>query len=326
MKKAFSFLFSMLFTGILVMIFAIAIAYATFIENDFGTVTAKILVYNSKWFEGLLVLLCINLIGSVIVNKMIQKKQWPIFLFHIAFVVIGIGAAITRYYGYEGTMHIRERASTNTIVSESLVINIKAESGGQSVSSENSVMFSPYTANHFSHKININGKTLHIENLMYMPSAEEMLTVDPMGEPIVSFMAIGTQNQRIDFNLRSGDSKQIDNISIGFETPTPNTVKLRDSGNSIMISALDSITISDMSGNVYEVIPPNSEVILDAQKVYSIGTVTFAMKQYLQKGRTQLVYNQTERGAMTTDGLQMRVSDDVTSKELIVYGSSGDCR
>ncbi len=61
---------------------------------------------------------------------------------------------------------------------------------------------------------------------MFMPSAEETITIDPMGEPIVSFMAIGNQNQRIDFNLRTGDSKQIDNISIGFETPSQNTIQL----------------------------------------------------------------------------------------------------
>ena len=44
MKKFSSFLFSMLFTGILIVIFAIAIAYATFIENDYGATTAKILI------------------------------------------------------------------------------------------------------------------------------------------------------------------------------------------------------------------------------------------------------------------------------------------
>ena len=46
MKKTGTFLFSMLFTGVLTVIFAISIGYATFIENDYGTVTAKILIYN----------------------------------------------------------------------------------------------------------------------------------------------------------------------------------------------------------------------------------------------------------------------------------------
>ncbi|MDB4584557.1 cytochrome C biogenesis protein, partial [Draconibacterium sp.] len=99
MKKLFSFVFSMFFTGILIVIFAVSIAYATFIENDYGTTTAKILIYNSLWFEVLLIILSINLIGSVIVNKLVNKKKWPVFLFHIAFVFIIIGAGVTRYYG-----------------------------------------------------------------------------------------------------------------------------------------------------------------------------------------------------------------------------------
>ena len=82
MKKIISFLFSMLFTGILVVIFAIAIGYATFIENDYGTVTAKILIYNARWFELLLLVICINLVGSIFVNNLIGKKRWPGVLLH----------------------------------------------------------------------------------------------------------------------------------------------------------------------------------------------------------------------------------------------------
>ena len=37
-----------------VITFAVSIGVATFIENDFGTQTAKAVVYNARWFEGLL--------------------------------------------------------------------------------------------------------------------------------------------------------------------------------------------------------------------------------------------------------------------------------
>ncbi len=324
MKKVFSFLFSMLFTGILVMIFAIAIGYATFIENDFGTATAKILIYNAKWFEGLLVLLSINLIGSILVNKMIAKKQWAIFLFHIAFIIIGIGSLITRYYGFEGSMHIREGASSNTIVSDASYINIKAESGSQTVSVEKSVFFSPYTANRFSEKIHINGKTIRIENQMFMPSADENISIDPTGEPIISIMAVGSQNQRVDFNLREGDSKQINDVTIGFDTPSDNDIKLKVIDGQVIISAKDTISVSGLTQSEPQILLPGSETAMDAQKVYSTGKITFALKQFLQKGRTQLVYNQPPRGAPTVDGLQLQLSDGTRSKELIVYGTTGE--
>jgi len=36
------------------LIFAISIGVATFIENDYGTQTARALIYNARWFEFLL--------------------------------------------------------------------------------------------------------------------------------------------------------------------------------------------------------------------------------------------------------------------------------
>ena len=53
-----SVLFSMRTMALLVLIFFVAIAYATFVENDFGTQTAKALVYNARWFEIIICLYC----------------------------------------------------------------------------------------------------------------------------------------------------------------------------------------------------------------------------------------------------------------------------
>ena len=117
------------FTGSLLVAFGISIAYATFIENDFGTTTAKILVYNSKWFEGLLFLLVINLIGSLFVNKMISRKRWSMVMFHVSFIIIFIGAGITRYVGTEGSIHIREGGLSDEILSRETFIEVKATDG-----------------------------------------------------------------------------------------------------------------------------------------------------------------------------------------------------
>ena len=58
------------------------------VENDYGTITAKILIYNSWWFEVLLLVIIVNLNGSIFVNKLISKKKWTMFLFHVAFAII----------------------------------------------------------------------------------------------------------------------------------------------------------------------------------------------------------------------------------------------
>lgn len=58
-EKLISFLVSTRLTAILFIVFALAMAIGTFIENDYGTVTAKILIYNATWFE-LILGICIK--------------------------------------------------------------------------------------------------------------------------------------------------------------------------------------------------------------------------------------------------------------------------
>ena len=120
MKKFVSFFSSMLFTGILLVIFAVAIGYATFVENNYGTSAAKTLIYNSKWLETLLLLGCLNLTGSIFKYRLINKKKFTVLLFHISFIIIIAGAAITRYFGFEGSMHIREGEASNVIITSSV--------------------------------------------------------------------------------------------------------------------------------------------------------------------------------------------------------------
>ena len=208
----------MLLTGVLLVIFAISIGYATFLENDYGTVTAKILIYNARWFESLLLLLCINLIGSIFVNKLYSRRKWPILLFHVAFILILIGAAITRYYGYEGIMHIREGESSDYIISEETYIRMVINDGQETVEENKKVLFSPYTANKFSENITVNDKTVQVNLRQFIPSATETIVPDPEGVPVLSLLIIVDNMQRLMLNLREGEIKNVEGHTISFNS------------------------------------------------------------------------------------------------------------
>ena len=100
--KNIKFLFSPIMMGILFILFAAAMAVATFIENDYGSPVAYNLVYNARWFELILLLLAVNLVGRLIILKLYRKEKIAVFLFHISFILMIAGAAITRYLGWEG--------------------------------------------------------------------------------------------------------------------------------------------------------------------------------------------------------------------------------
>ena len=99
---------------VLLLILAIGAAVGTFIENDFGSIRAKELVYNSWWYQLSLLFISVNLI--VVIQKTKMYKVKARVLFHFAFVIILFGAGITHFFGLDGMMHIREGEKSNIIL------------------------------------------------------------------------------------------------------------------------------------------------------------------------------------------------------------------
>ncbi len=122
MKNIINFIFSYKLMAIILVLIAVSAGMATFIENDFGSQVAREKVYAARWFELLLLIFALNLTGIIFRYKSWKKGKLTVFIFHTSFLVILLGAAITRYLGYEGTMHIREGETNNIIISEGTVI------------------------------------------------------------------------------------------------------------------------------------------------------------------------------------------------------------
>lgn len=98
------------------LVFFVAIGTATLIESTYGIQTAKIIIYNALWFEILLVFLVMTLIANIVRYQMFKREKIAMLSFHLSFIIIIIGAGVTRYFGFEGMMMIREGESSNTIL------------------------------------------------------------------------------------------------------------------------------------------------------------------------------------------------------------------
>ncbi|OYU94927.1 MAG: hypothetical protein CFE21_14710 [Bacteroidetes bacterium B1(2017)] len=133
MKFIFNLLYSTKATLWLLLVFAIAMAGATFIEESHDTATAYKLVYGAKWFELVMVLLAINFIGNIKRYNLLSKKKYAGLLFHSAFIVMIIGAGVSRYIGYEGVVHIREGESSNVLLSPKRVVKVLAIDQGNEI-------------------------------------------------------------------------------------------------------------------------------------------------------------------------------------------------
>jgi cytochrome c-type biogenesis protein CcsB len=129
--KIIKILLSTKVTLVLFIAFAGSMAVATFIENDHGTPIARSMVYDAWWFEIIMVWMAVNFLAHIKQYRLFHKNRWPIGLFHIAFVIIIIGAGVTRYFSEEGIMHIRQGQEENKFYTTAhyLQINQSGEDG-----------------------------------------------------------------------------------------------------------------------------------------------------------------------------------------------------
>ena len=173
--KYLKFLFSPVFMGVLFVLFAIAMAVATFIENDFGSAAAYSLVYDTRWFELILFLLVVNLLGQIIVHKLYNKSKLTVFFFHVAFIIMIVGAGITRYFGYEGSIHIREGNEENKCFSSAKYIGYTIKDERDNILAENSKKYSltSRTADNYKSRGSAGGEKFNIVLTKIIPNAME---------------------------------------------------------------------------------------------------------------------------------------------------------
>ncbi|MGK0256123.1 MAG: cytochrome c-type biogenesis protein CcsB [Arcobacteraceae bacterium] len=188
-KKTADILFSYWTTIFSLFILAGGATVATFIENDFGTSTARVLVYNNLWYELALVLAIVNLIG--IINRRKMWKQKAKFIFHSSFVVMLIGAGMTRYIGYEGIMHIKEGQTQNQMSSLEPFIQVTIISKGKQYYTEFQKEFSAIGSNKFNYIVEFEDKTLNLTLDSYKFAKKGSATMNLIGTKV----SLGDESQ-----------------------------------------------------------------------------------------------------------------------------------
>ena len=226
--KYLKFLISPLLMGLLFVAFALAMAVATFLENDFGSPVAYSMVYDTRWFELILILLSVNLVGQLITYKLFRRAKLPASLFHLSFLLLIIGAGITRYFGWEGTMHIREGEEQHECYSTDKYIGYTIkESGGSVVASESQkYSMTSVSADDYKKVLSINGNDFKLVLEKIIPNAMESLKASPVGEPLVSMIVTTGMDEREAVILRKGESKSAGGLTFGFATTVPADVNI----------------------------------------------------------------------------------------------------
>jgi hypothetical protein len=101
----------------------------TILESRESREVARSLVYGAAWFDVFLFLIAANLAAAVINRIPIKRHQWSFVLTHFSIVLLLTGAWVSRTFGYEGRMAIREGSEESRIFLDSFEVRSRWPAG-----------------------------------------------------------------------------------------------------------------------------------------------------------------------------------------------------
>ncbi|MDF1879998.1 cytochrome c biogenesis protein CcsA [Sulfurimonas sp. MAG313] len=327
MNKLFNIISSMKLTASLLTIFAVSVGVATFIESDFSTQTAQAEVYSAFWFEVLLALLGLNLISSMIKNSMLSVKKWNVVLFHSSFLVILIGAAVTRFAGYEGSMHIREGESENRITSRETYIQAVFTSDNKKNQFKKSILLSEISENNFDEDVKVKGENVNITLLEYIPNASYELVEDKENGITILDMMISMGGQGKAMKLKQGEYIESEDLVLNFGADVKTDKKIVNityiDGKLHMSNPLEFQTL-DMGTKNSATLAISDDNEFRTRMLYQSEKTNFVLKSVMESVSEKLV-SKSVKGSRNRlqDALKMQVSYKGKKKELTLIGSSG---
>ncbi len=310
------------FAGILMLALAASMAVATFIENDYGTMTVQKIIYKSWWFELLWFLFGVSLIANIIIFKLYRKVKYGILIFHIAMIIIILGAAVTRYISYEGLMPIREGESSNEILSDDTYIQAKILGSDKSFI-DKKVLFGSLGKNHFDETLDYNGKTFRVTLQKFYPNANETLVKDvENGEPIL-YLVHGTPRGRVGGFLKNNDKLEFKNATIGFNYPGKSDVRIFYKNDSLKINSDFPIAVMYMSDQSRDTLSAKEDYPFTTGALYVLNGESIVLKEYVPKGVLKPVSKNNKIESASYNALEMNVSDGNTMKTVYIWGNKG---
>ncbi len=325
-QKIASFFFSTRLMAFLFIVFAAAMGTGTFIEDGYNTNTARILIYNSWWFEAIMFLFLVNFLGNIPRYKLLKKEKWATLILHLAFIFILIGAGITRYISYEGMMPIREGESQNQVFSDKTYLNVfvDGEYKGETRRRvyEKALLFSPVTDNDFSISSNFDDIPFEIRYKNYIMGATEKVKPDPHGQTFLKMVESGG-GTRHEHYLKEGEVVNIHNILFALNKFTKGAVNINTAGESYTIQTPFEGMFMRMADKFQGRVQKDATQPLMMRSLYSVGGAQFVFPELAIKGKKVLESNNDYKAKNSDDALVVTVTSEGKSRDVVLKGSKG---
>ena len=270
-------------------------------------------------------LLMINFFGNIFKYRLLKKDKWAVLLIHLSLILIILGAFITRYFGYEGVVSIREGDQTNKIISEKtyLTVLVDGEINGsiKRKKLDGEVLFSEHTSNYFKWNQYFNNKKFTINYLNYIENAVEGLILDPNGDRYLKVVEAsdGTRNEHY---IKEGEVSNIKNILFTLNNPIEGAINIRSELGLYYINSPFSGTYTRMVDQYSDVFEQNVEQELKLRSLYSIPSFQFVIPDPPLRGNLGVIKS-TDEQKTKQDALFLSVTSEGETKKINLIGGKG---
>ncbi|WP_288244664.1 cytochrome c biogenesis protein CcsA [uncultured Chryseobacterium sp.] len=315
MKKLQDILISTRTMAVLLLVYAFAMAYATFLENDYGTPTAKALIYEAKWFELIMVLLILNFIGNIGRYRLWKREKWPVLVFHLAFILIFIGGAITRYISFEGTMHIREGETSNEIVTDKNFLKIQIEEKGDVLNYQDIPYLMSPLHKDLQATYDFHGKEVKVVAKEYVQRKKDSLLADPNGAEYLHLVSTG-QTGRQNIFIKPGETKSINGTLVTFNRAIEGAVEFKNEGGKLFIKTPVDASYMTMATQATGNTKKDEFQPLVLRSLYSINELKLVVPEGLKKGKLMAIEGDRKKDQAVPDMLTVEIQGPKT-KQLV---------
>ncbi|MBC7555378.1 MAG: cytochrome c biogenesis protein CcsA [Chryseobacterium sp.] len=325
MNKIQSILISTRTMAVLLLFYAFSMAYATFLENDYGTPAAKALIYDAKWFELIMILLILNFIGNIFRYRLFRREKWSVLGFHLAFIFIFIGGALTRYVSFEGQMHIREGAISNEIVTDKNYFKIQIGELGEDLSyPEIPFMMTPDKLREhsligkifphiFKASYEYHGKQVKVKQLSYIQRKKDSLVVSPSGEAYLHIVTAGDTGRQ-NLYIKPREAKSLNGTLVTYNRAIAGAIEFNDTSGTMMIKTPEDAAFMTMATKKTGATKKDEFQPLVLRSLYSIKDLKLVIPEPVRKGKLLSLEGDKNKDKNLNDMLSVEVQGPKTKQ------------
>lgn len=325
LKKAF---FSTRFTAVLFIVFATAMAFGTFVESWYSTETARIWIYNATWFEAIMVFFVINFFGNMTRYRLWRWEKWPVMALHLSWILIIVGAFVTRYISFEGMMPIREGNTENVFYSDKtyLTVHVDGTIDGEprrKVLEDDLIVTAEALKSNLPWVSDFNGQEFSVSYAGYLAAAKEGLIENEEGSSYLKIVEAGDGNRHEHF-LEDGKISSIHNILFSLNRPTQGAINISTSDSTYYIQSPFGGSFLRMADQFSDTLLPNTRQALQLRSLYNVGTMRFVIPEPVIKGNYGVMaVSETEEAEVSQEALIVDISTDEGTIRKAILGGKG---